>query len=425
MAKMIQVGKKQRREDNTLESKDGYTATASRVFTKGWYELVVHFNRAFKKRLRITHAIAEAVIEDQNGRDTRNFDDYERHEGEGSDDDSADSNLVNVPRSKEDLNRRIRITNNKRTALHFLLEHQQKYVVRDKIMSPLGNKLPEEESKWMETTIMRKAGFKPGTHNKAGFKSFGAFLDHLQTMQGRCIFHRAFLLWLFVHGEEGAMFWNRACNLYRLDDEEAQKCLDMSKALNAPEYDDEYIRRHIDSMILGQDDVRRQRIHHINGTDWDFTQQLCKVHKHLFHHGERTCLQIAELLQDTSMRMGELRKGEYGDNPTEWILYTVMSLIPKTNRLDYTAMSSMVKALAKTYRETSDRIIKVTGTRGKELAIPSHMSKWDSEGHALFVNAGTILGSCKSMNIIIDSYKTQENTPRNLPPGVPPGRGKP
>ena len=121
-----------------MESEDGHTATASRVFTKGWYELVVHFNRAFKKRLRITHAIAEAVIEDQNGRDTRNFDDYERHEGEGSDDDSADSNLVNVPRSKKDLNRRIRITNNKRAALHFLLEHQQKYVVKDKIMSPLG-----------------------------------------------------------------------------------------------------------------------------------------------------------------------------------------------------------------------------------------------------------------------------------------------
>ena len=87
--------------------------------------------------------------------------------------------------------------------------------------------------------------------------------------------------------------------------------------------------------VLGQDGVRRQCIDHIDGIDWDFTQQLYKVHKPLFHHGERTCLQIAELLQDTSMRMGELCRGEYGNNPTDWILYTVMRLIPKTNRLDY------------------------------------------------------------------------------------------
>lgn len=97
---------------------------------------------------------------------------------------------------------------------------------------------------------MRKAGFKPGTHNKARFKGFRALLNYLQAMQGRCIFHQTFLLWLFVHGEEGAMFLNRACNLYRLDNEKAQKRLEMNKVLNAQEDDDEYNRRHIDSMIL-------------------------------------------------------------------------------------------------------------------------------------------------------------------------------
>ena len=430
-SKMNQEGKRKRGEDNSMESREGHTMVYSRIRSKGWNETIGFFNVAFKTRQNIVHAIAQAVIEEQICRDTKNFNEYAgQGGGEGSSEDSVDANLYDVPRTKEELDRCNWITSNKREAIQFMLEQQQKHVEGSKVFSPLGNKLPEEKSKWMNKPIMRKALFRAGKHNRAGFASFRGLLDHLQMKQESCIFHRAFLLWICVQGEEGAIFWNKPCNRYRLEDEEAQKRLEMSKALNAPEDYNEYILRHFESMVLGQEEEWRQHIHHSEDIDWDFTERLCSAHKNLrshgdVFHGDRTCLQIEKLLHDASMRMGELRRGDYGENLTELTLHIVNSLIPKDNRWDYTAMSSMVKMLAKTYKALSVRCVKVTGARIKELEIPSNMTVYDSEGNLQSVPLRAVLENRKTMEIIINSYKTQERTPRKAVPGVPTGRGLP
>ena len=153
----------------------------SRITIKGWTEVLGFFNEAAKTREDIVHAVAQAVIEEQCFKDTKYFNNHAGPDGgeEGSED-SADSNLYNFPRTKEDLDQRNRITRNKRESIQYMLKHQQMHVVGNKVMSPLDNKLPEDKKQWMDTPIMRKAQFAPGKHNGAGLAGFKGLLDHLQ-----------------------------------------------------------------------------------------------------------------------------------------------------------------------------------------------------------------------------------------------------
>ena len=246
----------------------------SRITLKGWIGVLGFFNKAVKTRDDIVHAVTQAVIEEQCFKDTEYFSNHVGPDGgeEGSED-SVDSNLCNFPRTKADLDQRNSITRNKRESIHYMLKHQQTHVVGNRIMSPLGNKLPEDKDRWMDTTIMRKAQFTPGRHNTAGFASFRGLLDHLQMKQESSIHHRALLLWNCVHGEEGAMFWNKPCNLYRHEDEEVQTRIDQSKALNAPEDESGYILRHFECMVLGQEERWQQRLKYREDIDWDFVER--------------------------------------------------------------------------------------------------------------------------------------------------------
>ena len=122
--------------------------------------------------------------------------------------------------------------------------------------------------------------------------------------------------------------------------------------------------------------------------------------------------------------MRELRKDDHHEM-TRWTRFMVNGALPRKNNRDYTALGSMIKMLAKTYSTLSENYVSLSETRVKELRIPSNMTVYDSEGNLQSVPLRAVLENRKTMEIIINSYKTQERTPRKAVPGVPTGRGLP
>ena len=385
--------------------------------TEEWTALIKRLDEALKTRDILEHAVVHAVIEHEVFRETKRLEDLlETNGGEESSEDAVYHNLCNRAQSRESLDRCNRITRNRRESLLHMLKHQKIHVVGNRFHSPLGNRLPKEKSKWMEDRIMRKAGFIGGRHHKDGLGGIHGLINHIQDMQEGCLYHRALFLWYWTMGEAGAMSWNKPCSKYRHSDEKVQQRIMMNQARNAPSDDQGYIASHFECAVTGE----RENAN----VEWEFVQHLCFVHGHLRSNGERNCWKIAELLETTIMEMGELRKRDYG-RMTQWTIHIVNNLTSHENNGDYTAMSSMIKALAETYRELPFVCASLTEARVKQLKVLSNLTTYDEEKKLYIVNLDRVLDHNPSWDILSTTYtyKTHEKTPRELPPGVPSGRG--
>ena len=110
----------------------------------------------------------------------------------------------------------------------------------------------------MTNPIIRGTSFKPGKHDSSGLSGSQGLLDHLKRMQEFCLYHQALLLSYYVHGEEGAMVWNEACNGYRHKNEKVKNLIDKSKAQNAPVDDSGFLVLYFQCMVSGEKESIRQ-----------------------------------------------------------------------------------------------------------------------------------------------------------------------
>ena len=411
---MSNNGKRQRGNNESRKSTEvGHVANHGRRGNEEWHTLIKHLDVALTTRDELKHAVVQAVIEHQVLKDKKWLEDMVgTNGGEESSDEFDDQNCAT------ELTRRNSITRKQRRSLLHMLSHHKTHVVGNRFHSPLGNRLPQEKSKWMEDRIMRKTGFRTGHHHKDGLVGIQGLIDHMGAMQEGCLFHRALLLYYWALGEAGAMAWNKPCIKYHHSDAEVHQRIMMNQARNAPSDDQGYIGTHFECLVTGE----RYNVK----VDWIFGRQLCFVHNYLRSNGERNWWKIAELLETTSMEMGELRKRDYG-RMTQWTIGIVNNLTSPENNGDYTAMSSMIKALAETYRKLPDTCVSLTEARVRELKIPSHLTKDDVEEKLQVVSLDLVLDHSPSWNILATTYpyETHEKTPRDLPPGVPSGRGRP
>ena len=121
MAKMIQVGKRRREDDNSKkDTVASHSANRGRIVNRGWTELTQHLDNALMERDNLKHAVTQAVIKHEIWKQTKLVEDLETSEWEEDSDESVDHNLCNTAQSKESLARRNRITRNKRKSLSLI-----------------------------------------------------------------------------------------------------------------------------------------------------------------------------------------------------------------------------------------------------------------------------------------------------------------
>ena len=122
----------------------------------------------------------------------------------------------------------------------------------------------------------------------------------------------------------------------------------------------------------------------------------------------------------------EEEREEHQNTAAKWIICIVNDVLTKKNTGDYTALSSMIKALAETYSTISDEYISLTGDRCEELKIPPIETNHVEEKNLYCIQLDAVLGNkYGSVDIINDTYKTQKKIPCSLPSGVPTGQGQP
>jgi len=122
----------------------------------------------------------------------------------------------------------------------------------------------------------------------------------------------------------------------------------------------------------------------------------------------------------------EEEREEHQNTAAKKVIRIVNGVLTKKNIGDYTALSSMIRALAETYGTISDEYISLTEDRCKELKIPPIETNHFEEKNLYCMQLDVVLGNkYGSVNIINDTYKTQKKTPCSLPSGVPTGRGQP
>ena len=417
MAKMIQVGKRRREDDNSKKNTvASHSANRGRIVTRGWTELTQHLDNALMERDNLMHAVTQAVIEHEIFKETKLFEDLETNGWEEDSDESVDHNLCNTSQSKESLARCNRITRNKRKSILHMLTHHKAHIVGDKVFSPLGNQLPKEKSKWMEDDIMKNAGFTTGHQHSNGLASSQGFIDYMHANQDECLYHRALLLWYWALGEAGEISWNKPCIKYFHSDAGVQQRIMMNQARYAPSDDQGHIVTHFVCVAKGEPYNVKVK--------WQFGKDLCFLHENFRSYGEKTWCKIAELLETTSMEMEEIRESSY-DRRTKWTMTLVNMVLSPENKGDYTALSSMIKALAETYRNMPDMRVNLTKERIEKLQIPTHLTTYDNKKKLHLVDLDFVLDYGPSWDILAETYtcKTQGKTPREVPPGVPTGRG--
>ena len=184
-------------------------------------------------------------------------------------------------------------------------------------------------------------------------------------------------------------------------------------------------------MTAGKEDWKKQGDlgHKVKkDIDWDIVRTLNMVNRQLQVKGRHDMKHTADFLRATFNEMEEERE-EHQNTADKWVIPIVNGVLATKNSGDYTALGSMIKALAETYSTLSDEYISLTEERCDELKIPSFEKNSFEENNLknlYYMQLDVVLGNKHgSMNIINDTYKTQRKTPCSLPSGVPTGRGRP
>ena len=380
----------------------------------------------------IKEAIVESVIKEEKDHYTKIFNEMEN---EPHGEDSSDESDPYMGSPKAELEKRKRGVGIQREGLLHMLNNQQIYMVGSEVHSPLEKGLPDDISRWMHHHEMGKSSFEPSKHRDSGFRGSHGFLEHLKRKQQNCLYHRALLLWYYVHGGEGAMVWNETCNGYRHNCEEVQDRINKSKVRHAPSCNNKYLILQFQWMITGKEEWKKQsdlgrKVK--KNIDWDFVMELHMMNHYLQNKERHDMKNTADLLRATVKEMEEERK-EHQNATTKWVIHVVSRVLAAKNIGDYTSLGSMMKGLAETYSTLSEEFVSLTEERCDELNIPSYETKPFKDSfkeertrNLYCIQLDVVLGNkYQSMDIINEIYKTQKKAPGSLPSGVPTGRGRP
>jgi len=160
--------------------------------------------------------------------------------------------------------------------------------------------------------------------------------------------------------------------------------------------------------------------------DWNFVRKLNMVNRQLQVKGMYMYMKrTADLLPATVKEMEEELE-EHQNAAAKWVIPIVNGVLATKNIGGYTALGSMIKALAGTYSTLSEEYISLTGRRCDELKIPASATNHIEEKNLYCMQLDVVLGNkYGSVEIMNETYKTQKKTPCSLPSGVPTGRGQP